>query len=218
VHFKVSTPGASFTPAASRAITLSAEASRAWLLEQAERWRVDDLVIDAIEWPITSKVVIPAVHLEANKKPSAADGENLRKSTRLAIETAVGRSMQALVDDIESRGYDNVGFLVSFPTGPRGVRDFAAPTGAKGRAAELAYVLEPDWNVASRSLLATHEMLHLFGADDLYEVRGVPADELDDVMNAECDGLAKTIIGETTAYAIGWIAAPPKRAFSFSDR
>ena len=84
--------------------------------------------------------------------------------------------------------------------------------------AELAYVIEPDWNVPSRSLLATHEVLHLFGADDLYEIRGVPADEANDLMNAECDGLGGTFIGETTAYAIGWTKAPPVRSFSFDGR
>jgi len=218
VHFKVSMPGVAWTPEASRAVTLTAATSREYLLEQAKRWRVTDLAIDAIEWPITTEIAIPPIRLDRNGKPSATDGDDLRKKTRVAIESALGRSMQTVISDIEARGYDNTGFLVSFPTGPRGVRDFAAPTGARGNAAELAYILEPDWNVAPRSLVATHELLHLFGADDLYEVRGVPPDEASDIMNAECSGLANAIIGETTAYAIGWSSVPPRRTFSFSDR
>ena len=79
-------------------------------------------------------------------------------------------------------------------------------------------MLEPDWNVPSRTLLVVHELLHLFGADDLYEVRGVAPDDVNDVMNAQCDGLAPTHVGETTAFALGWTAAPPRRSYGFSPQ
>ncbi len=217
VHFKMSPPGTAWTPVGSRAVTSTAQATRVWLLDQAKRWRVDDLQIDAIEWPLTTTATIPSIRLDANKKPSATDGQVFRTTVRGAIEAAVGRTLSEVVADVEARHYDNVGFLVSFPSGPRGIRDFAAPTGAKGNAAELAYVLEPDWNATSRSMLAAHEILHLFGPDDLYEVRGVPRDETNDVMNAECDGLGPAVIGETTAYAIGWTTTPPPRSFSWSN-
>lgn len=215
VSFELSTPGTAFTPAASRAVTLTARTTRAYLLEQAKRWRVTDLSIDAIVWPLTTTSTIPTIRLGANKKPEAADGEAFRKATRHALESGIGRSLSVVVEDVQARGYDNVALLVSFPSGPKGIRDFAAPTGAKGDASELAYVLEPDWNPTSRSLVAAHELLHLFGADDLYEIRGVPTAEANDVMNAECDGLGATFIGETTAYAIGWTSTPPARSFTF---
>lgn len=214
IHLLVTTPGAVWTPEASAAVRLTAEISRAYLLEQARRWSVTDLAIHPILWPVTTAAIDP-IRVEGNRKPSPEEADRFRKATRLAIEASLGRRMQAVVEDVVGHGYARVAFVVSFPAGPRGIRDFAAPTGSRGDAAELAYVLEPDWNPTSRSFLVTHELLHLFGADDLYEIRGIPRDEANDVMNAECDGLGQATIGETTAWAIGWTAARPTRTFSF---
>jgi len=218
IHLKMSTTTASWSARSSRSVTLTAAVSRDYLLAQAKRWKVPDLTIDAIEWPLATRFAMPPVRLDGRNKVAAGDGENLRKTTRLAVESAMGRSMQAVVDDLREDGYANVAFLVHFPSGPVGIRDFAAPTGAAGKAAEFAYLLEPDWNVTSRSALAVHELLHLFGADDLYEVRGIGQDEVNDIMNAQCDGLGPTTIAETTAFAVGWTAAPPRRAYGFSER
>jgi hypothetical protein len=218
VHFKIASSSGGWSASESDALTRTARATRAYLLEQARRWRTSDLAIDAIEWPVPTTRVTPTLRVGSGKKPSAQDSEVFRRTMRELLEESLGRSLAVVVSDLEAIGYDNAAFVVSFPDGPRGIRDFAAPTGARGNAAELAYALEPDWNVASRSMLVTHEVLHLFGADDLYEVRGVAPDEENDVMNAECDGLGPTTIGATTAYAIGWTDAPPARSYAFSDR
>lgn len=218
VHFKMTAAGAAWTPRAERSVTLTAAASRDWLLAQARRWRVDDLRVDAIEWPLATSFAMPPVRLDARGRVVTTDGENLRRTTRSAIEGAIGRPLQAVVDGLRGRGYANVAFVVHYPGGRPGIRDFAVPVGSPGHAPELAYVLEPDWEVASRTLLVVHELLHLFGADDLYEVRGIAPDEVNDVMNAQCDGLGPTLVGETTAHAIGWTAAPPRRAYTFSPR
>jgi hypothetical protein len=218
VHVKMSAAGVTWTPTSERSVTLVAAASRDWLIDQARRWRVDDLAIDSIEWPLATRFAMPPIRLDARGRVVGSDGENLRHTTRAAMEAALGRPLDGVVEELRRRGYANVAFVVHYPGGRPGVRDFAVPVGSPGAAAELAYVLEPDWNVASRSLLVVHELLHLFGADDLYEVRGVAPDDVNDIMNAECDGLGPTHVGATTAYAVGWTASPPRRAYGFSAR
>jgi hypothetical protein len=218
VHLKVSTTGGSWTPATSRSVTLTAATARDFIVREAKRYQVRDLVVDAIEWPVSTRLTLPPIRLDAQDKVSTADGEALRKQTRQAVEIALGRSLQAVVEDLRKEGYAETGFIVHYPTGPRGIRDFAVPNGSPRKDAEFAYLLEPDWNVASRSALAVHEILHLFGADDLYEVVGLAADEVNDIMNAQCDGLGPAHVGETTAYGVGWVDRPPKRAYGFSDR
>jgi hypothetical protein len=67
-------------------------------------------------------------------------------------------------------------------------------------------------------MLVAHELLHLFGADDLYEIRNIAPDDVNDIMNAQCEGVGPTHIGSTTAFAIGWLPAPPARGYAFGPK
>lgn len=218
VHVKMSMTGATWTPQGSRSVTVTAGAVRDYLLREGRRFHVTDLAIDAIEWPLATRFTMPQVRVDARGRVRADDGENLRKTTRAAIEATIGQPLQVMADGMRRGGYANVAFVVHFPHGPRGIRDFAVPVGSPGRAVELAYVLDPDWNATSRTMLVAHELLHLFGADDLYEVRNIAPDDVNDIMNAQCEGVGPTHIGETTAFSVGWLPRPPARAYAFSPR
>ena len=63
-----------------------------------------------------------------------------------------------------------------------------------------------------------HELIHLFGADDIYRLTKVdPADD-GDIMGGRCVLLRDTRIGEATAWAVGWKASPPARAYATGPR
>lgn len=49
-----------------------------------------------------------------------------------------------------------------------------------------------------------HELIHTFGADDLYNKADDPAVARSDVMNGACRPLATCTVSELTAYAVGW--------------
>jgi hypothetical protein len=217
VHVKMAMTGAAWTPQGSRAVTVTAGAVRDYLLREGRRFRAD-LSIDAIEWPLATRFTMPQVRTDARGRVRTDDGENLRKTTRAAIEAAIGQPLQQLADGMRRGGYANVAFVVHFPGGPRGIRDFAVPVGSPGHAVELAYVLDPDWNATSRTMLVAHELLHLFGADDLYEVRNIAPDDVNDIMNAQCEGVGPTHVGEATAFSVGWLPKPPARSYAFGPR
>lgn len=63
-----------------------------------------------------------------------------------------------------------------------------------------------------------HEILHVFGADDLYNIRGASDYALTDIMNFQSKKLEDSSIHPVTAYAIGWQNKPPKTPFKILDK
>ncbi|MCW8880070.1 MAG: hypothetical protein OQK51_23680 [Kangiellaceae bacterium] len=63
-----------------------------------------------------------------------------------------------------------------------------------------------------------HEMLHVFGADDLYSIKGAREYAVTDIMNYQSKKLSDSQIHPVTAYAIGWQKEPPKSPFKIIDR
>ena len=54
-----------------------------------------------------------------------------------------------------------------------------------------------------------HEILHLFGADDLYNIRDASNFALTDIMNFQSKKLDDSSIQPITAYAVGWQKQKP---------
>ena len=85
--------------------------------------------------------------------------------------------------------------------------------------AEYAYLLEKpkrnDWD----SILYTqaHEILHLFGADDLYNIASARTYAPRDIMHHIPRYLRTTEIDSITAYAIGWTEHKPQTPFAVQN-
>jgi hypothetical protein len=68
------------------------------------------------------------------------------------------------------------------------------------------------------AVTVSHEGLHLFGADDLYRMRTVDPGDAHDIMAEACNGFRQATIGDATAYAVGWLATPPRRPYPIVNR
>jgi hypothetical protein len=62
-----------------------------------------------------------------------------------------------------------------------------------------------------------HEGLHLFGADDLYNIDKARDYAVRDIMNHLPRYLFEARIDSITAYAIGWLADQPEAPFPIED-
>lgn len=63
-----------------------------------------------------------------------------------------------------------------------------------------------------------HEILHLFGADDLYNIENASNFALVDIMNFQSKNIGDSEISPVTAYAIGWRDKKPKTPFKILDK
>lgn len=63
-----------------------------------------------------------------------------------------------------------------------------------------------------------HEILHLFGADDLYNISCAKEFALIDIMNHQSKNLRDSEISNITAYAIGWQDKQPVAPFKILER
>jgi hypothetical protein len=142
---------------------------------------------------------------------TVAQRREIAAAGRTAIEVGAGARLDRVVASLKARGYDSVAFLVHVTTKTT-ARNFASPE-IKKDAAEIA-ILFPNKDVLARlAVSASHESLHLFGADDLYTIRNVDTDDRNEVMHEYCTGFGKTRIGGMTAHAIGWRETPPIRKY-----
>lgn len=80
---------------------------------------------------------------------------------------------------------------------------------------EFAVLLESPHGKKWQSLqyAQAHESLHLFGADDLYNIRGAKYYEVRDIMNYPSSLLQASTLDKLTAWAVGLDAHKPKAPF-----
>jgi hypothetical protein len=63
-----------------------------------------------------------------------------------------------------------------------------------------------------------HEMMHVFGAADLYNVKNASSYAVTDIMNFQSKHLLDSSVEPITAYAIGWKEHPPEAPFDILER
>lgn len=63
-----------------------------------------------------------------------------------------------------------------------------------------------------------HEMMHVFGAADLYNVKNARNYAVTDIMNFQSKQLLNSSVEPITAYAIGWKEFPPEAPFDILER
>lgn len=87
-----------------------------------------------------------------------------------------------------------------------------------GASGEYTYILEnavvKQWQAMEYA--QAHETLHLFGADDLYNIKGSIFFATRDIMNYTSKYLDASIIEPITAYGIGLITTKPKTPFKIN--
>jgi len=63
-----------------------------------------------------------------------------------------------------------------------------------------------------------HEVMHVFGAADLYNIKDASNYAVTDIMNYQSKQLQNSDIAPITAYAIGWLKAKPNAPFTILER
>ncbi len=63
-----------------------------------------------------------------------------------------------------------------------------------------------------------HEMMHVFGAADLYNIKSASNYAVTDIMNFQSKNLIHSKVEPITAYAIGWQKKPPEAPFEILER
>jgi len=94
-------------------------------------------------------------------------------------------------------------------------RSFALPCTYRWCEEEYTFILEPIKDPRWQSLHYTiaHEGLHLFGADDLYNIENAKSYATNDIMHYASRYLKDSEIDSLTAYAIGWSDFKPHTPF-----
>jgi hypothetical protein len=63
-----------------------------------------------------------------------------------------------------------------------------------------------------------HEMMHVFGAADLYNIKSASDYAVTDIMNFQSKNLTQSKVEPITAFAIGWQKQPPEAPFEILER
>lgn len=219
LHLRLDAPGVAWSKPTELKVEQAALGAQRFWLEQAGRFHVSDLSVDMVPWTLRATAHLPPVVPDRSQKLDNETQQRVRTETRKAAEAALGETLESVVKRYRKDGYDEVGFVVYYPLATT-ARPFAwfAVRGDGAIFPDVGYVFAEKPDLATLSVTVAHEGLHLFGADDLYRVRPPDAADRRDLMNDFCKGYRETTLGETTAYAIGWLAAPPKRSYGFADR
>ena len=176
-----------------------------WYQQQANVYNIHDLNID--------------VRYFAIKSPKGISKEWLRDPTffpytQSLISRQLGyESFNSFTDDITHHDTNHQVALV-FHTNNQD-RSFAkpCPNTIYKVACNYEYVMLTEQmshyrNLARVQFVQSHEILHLFGADDLYNIKAAKDYAVTDIMNYQSQALIYSTIEPITAWAIGWADLP----------
>lgn len=167
------------------------------LEEQARKRRVE-LAVDTYLWPVTTDYDVEAPLPNVEGAPRV---DELVRRGSAAVAAASGVDLASAQSMLRSRGYGAVATVLYLPS-LQGEQDRAL-TGP-----DIAVLGYPE-AIAAGTFLYAHELLHLFGAGDLYNVRPFDRRDEGDVM-ASFRGLC---VGDVTAWAVGWSGQRPARSY-----
>jgi hypothetical protein len=219
LHIRLDTADRTLSKTSITRVESAAIAAKEFYMRQARAHGIAPLDIDLVPWKLDTPVNLPALRLDRLNAVDPATRDRVRAAARLAIETALNSTLEAIVARYRKDGYDEVGFFVYLPvvTPARAFAWFAVSQSSRDFA-DVGYVFAENHQLGELASIVSHEGLHLFGGDDLYRV--VPRDPGDakDLMNDVCSGLGQAKIGEATAYAIGWQPTRPVRRYTIVDQ
>ena len=224
LNIHLTSPSLRWTKTADTDATEAEQLAQRFILQEAARYKIPNLQFDVIPWALTTSLELPGLATNSNDLLDVDTMRAIRDSSRLQVETALGTHLESVVSDLRKAGYAEVGFIIYFPVSTE-ARDFAfmAYNTQPPDDPELGFIFTPiGKNLSTEfghlSVTIAHEALHLFGADDLYRIRGLDKTDQHDVMGEYCSGFKQATLLDATAYSIGWIQTPPKRPYPFVDR
>ena len=220
IHIRVNSPTLRWTKGGEVNVNRAALMSQEFVLTHAKRYSVAGLTFDVIPWSLKTTYQLPDLGTNTNHKLDDQTMRFVRDGAREAVEAALSARMESVVASVKAGGYDEVGFVIHFPT-KTDARDFAFSAfhgEPKDKSAEMAFIFSPTSDFGHFAVTVTHEGLHLFGADDLYRIEHLDARDQHDIMGEYCTGFRQAIVHDATAYAIGWSPSPPPRGYAFEDR
>lgn len=158
------------------------------------------------------------VPLGGGDLPMYSDGRSTRRAAKLLAANLGHDSPGALLRSLaRSENADQVMFMVHSPSDGRSFTMYCARRAFCDE--EIAILLEPikghRWDRVAYAV--AHEGLHLFGADDLYDVRGAIDYSPTDIMNYPSARLGHSEVGKLTAWAVGWRADQPDAPFTVEE-
>lgn len=203
-----------WTPIIVRRADREANEARAFLLAAATKNQVTDLSLDILPWVVTTDLARIDLPTDARGRPDPGSVDTLRSRVLGGVKSATGVSVSQVARALKAKGYAEVAVMVRLPT-TKILREFA--TSADGDGLDVAFVQLSGEGAAPGTY--AHELLHLFGADDLYRLHDRDARDERDVMGGPCGGaLQRATIADATAWAIGWRDAPPERPYAIGGR
>jgi hypothetical protein len=155
---------------------------------------------------------------ELGRMPLASGPDTVAQAgsiVRQAIKELNGESPQAFIDRIKAEEQADQGILLLHIGAKR--RSFAhcCIGGCDGYYGEFAMILESsapsDWQCLEHVL--AHESLHLFGADDLYNISAAKLYSPRDIMNYPSRFLSGSTLEGISAWAVGLLDTRPATPF-----
>lgn len=198
-----------WTGADVRRASEDASAARSFVLSEAARYGIHDLAIEIFPWTVETE--LPQVKVQTDELGRPLDDAAVDVAYA-HVKRATGVSIPQAVASLKQDGWSEVAVMLRLPT--REIRrEYAEPAREDG--IDIAVV-----QLGQQPGTYAHELLHLFGAADLYRIASVDPRDDDDVMGGACGGRAwtRSRIGDATAWAVGWRAKPPDRTYAFGDQ
>lgn len=190
-------------------------ALRSW--SRAEQWLRDAAADHGATLRFTRRVFL--VDRAPQLKRIRIGGPNQRPMQAALAAQAIAKQLGAkdvlgfLKQVRREEGADQAVLIVHLN---RDERSFASRCmGRCTRFAEYAFLLEAAKGKRWQSMeyAQTHETLHLFGADDLYQIKAAKHFDVLDIMNYPSRVVGASTLGEVTAYAVGLRETKPDAPF-----
>lgn len=209
VHLRLMSPKLQWTIQRVGDVDRSALLTSDFLETRAWASHVQDLEIVSFAWSLATTLELPQVIVDSKGRPTPPSARELVRQSLRASEASLGATMRQLTAILRKEGHDEIAFLLHLPL-PTEARDFAYPAVDGEPDVAVVFALQ---DLDSMAPASAHEALHLFGADDLYNLTVFDDRDSRDVMRAACRGFGGFEIREMTAYAVGWRNAKPARAY-----
>jgi len=186
-------------------------------LERVEHWYQREAEARGVPPPefVERLFMVP---LGAGELASHGDIAATRRTARILAANLGHASLGALLGALAAEeGADQAMFMVHAPKPARSFTIYCARRSAC--VDEVSLIHEPagrhGWDQLAYAV--AHEGLHLFGADDLYDLRGADDFAPTDVMHHPSARLDHSEVGDLTAWAVGWSDDRPGTPFTVEE-
>jgi len=210
VHLLLSSPSLTWTVKTKAAADGSALLAARFFTEQAKLRGVADLEYTPVAWMVPTNLELESVTVDDTARVS--DARTMVHAAIAAAETSFGQTFVQIARNLrKDEGAAEVAFLIHLPIA--GAREFAYPAPYLGETdVGIVFDAEPE----QMGYTAAHEIAHLFGADDLYNLAPYATADAADLMRMNCP-LSFVSVKDMTAYAIGWENERPARPYGYTQ-